>query len=288
MATPFRVRREVILGVRDGHLANFVWSSSCLFAVVLAWFGWMQYQETKHPRIISDINVNFEFFCPAPEPAFRVRQALVGQAPAVPVKAVQKRHEPAPVKPTSAEPQPVAKTEPQETKMVSLTKHVAEVPVAMVQPQSPATAQAVTAQTEAGHPDGHGQQATTPGTAATPVNKGDAQSLLGANFGATDLLASQASQPIKTASMGNIGPYKKDMIARIGSVWHPSQHYGNISVEVQLDKSGALMSSRVLQGCGDEQVNKSLEDALQAVQFAPLPEWYKGEQLKFKINLTES
>ncbi len=302
MATPFRVRRDVILGDKDGHLSNFVWSSSVMFCLLLAWFGWMQYQEHQHPRVYEDLNVNFEFFCPPPEPAFRVRQQVAHVGAPVAPKIVHKEAKPTPVKIAAKTVAiPVAVTAPPAT--ISVREPVADVPVAMVQPKSdnPPLIASAKVSGQAGAPvhnptpgstQGQGSEAATPGQtgeqAPPPLNRGDQQSLTGSNFGATDLLAAQHSNPLTTSSMGNIRPYTRDMIARIGTVWHPSTRYGNIALEVSVNKEGTLLSSRIVDGSGDGELDKSLEEALHAVQFAPLPDWYRGEKLKFKIVLSDS
>lgn len=86
--------------------------------------------------------------------------------------------------------------------------------------------------------------------------------------------------------MGNIGPYRKNLLNRIGRNWHPRDLTGNIILLVTLDRDGNLLESEILESSGSKKVDKQALIAVKNTEFAPLPEWFKGEHLKFRVELT--
>jgi TonB family protein len=90
-----------------------------------------------------------------------------------------------------------------------------------------------------------------------------------------------------TRAMGNIAPYRKDLLVRLAQNWRPKKSYENLIVLITIDHDGKLMGSEIFQSSGSKKADKEALQAVQATEFAPLPEWYKGETLTFKIELSK-
>ncbi len=88
-------------------------------------------------------------------------------------------------------------------------------------------------------------------------------------------------------AMGNIAPYRKDLLLRLAQNWHPKRTYENLIVLVVLDHDGHLVSSEIFQSSGNKKGDKEALEAVQATEYAPLPDWFKGETLTFKIELSK-
>jgi TonB family protein len=86
--------------------------------------------------------------------------------------------------------------------------------------------------------------------------------------------------------MGNIGPYRKNLLHRIGQNWHPTDLSGNITLLITLDRDGNLLASEVLESSGSRRLDKQAIVAVKNTEFAPLPEWFKGNHLQFRVELT--
>jgi TonB family protein len=76
------------------------------------------------------------------------------------------------------------------------------------------------------------------------------------------------------------------MLERIVQNWHPKKAVSLI-VLVTLNQEGHLVSSEIFQSSGSKKSDKEASAAVQQTEFAPLPDWYKGEQLTFKIELSK-
>lgn len=84
-------------------------------------------------------------------------------------------------------------------------------------------------------------------------------------------------------AMGNIAPYRRDMLYRIAQNWHPKFKNENLILQIVIGKDGQLLSAEIIESSGRRKGDKEAIAAVEATEFAPLPEWYRGEQLTFKI-----
>lgn len=282
------IRRE-LLWARDGALADYVWFSSIVFGLVFSWIGWMQFQEGHNPRCITDV-FDLEFYCPPPERSYKTTPS---SAPAQTV--------------AQAKLTPVMPVSMQQARTPSFFAHPVQVLAALRQPaqaasldnqaQSPmASSQAEPAQTEA---SAEPQSAPAPEASQTaqaeaiktetpsPAAKGDQKSLAGSNFGDLDTVQDQSKTALQPRVMGDIRPYTRQIVAKIAESWHPTVSYGEIVVSLTIGRDGMLKSHRIVQGSGDQAIDESLTAALGTTAFAPLPQWYRSEQLKFQIRLSE-
>ena len=74
---------------------------------------------------------------------------------------------------------------------------------------------------------------------------------------------------------------------RLAQNWKPKQPNQNIIVLITLAHDGKLLASEVIQSSGSKKADKEALASVEATAYAPLPEWYKGDQLKFKIELSK-
>lgn len=88
-----------------------------------------------------------------------------------------------------------------------------------------------------------------------------------------------------TTSMGNIGPYRREMLMRIAQNWHPKKQKGNIVLVISLSPVGELLDTKILESSGDDKLDSYAVETVGKTEFAPLPDWFKGHQLRFKIEL---
>jgi TonB family protein len=89
-----------------------------------------------------------------------------------------------------------------------------------------------------------------------------------------------------TVSRGNIAPYRKDMLERIAQNWHP-RRTTDLIVVVTIAKDGSVVGCEIFQSSGDKKIDKEAVAIIEAMEFAPLPDFFKGEQLPFKIELNK-
>jgi TonB family protein len=87
-------------------------------------------------------------------------------------------------------------------------------------------------------------------------------------------------------AMGNIAPYRKDMLMRLATHWNPKKlKQGNIVVVITLSKDGQLLNSEIVSSSGNDKLDQYALDAVGKTEFAPLPDWYRGSQLRLKVEL---
>jgi hypothetical protein len=157
----------------------------------------------------------------------------------------------------------------------------ATAPPAVPQPVKPTT----TASETAGSP-------ITDGVAAAPTGEGvdgDGKGH-GATVGDGKLNADAGGEVISTrtehaVAKGNIRPYHLAMLKQVAQTWRPIKRVETVTVVLTIAKDGTLLSSEVL----DASTKKAAANALKAladIQFAPLPDWFRGEELAFKITLS--
>lgn len=85
---------------------------------------------------------------------------------------------------------------------------------------------------------------------------------------------------------GNIAPYRTELFQRIGANWHPRINTASsIVVKIEIAHDGSLLCAEILESSGNKKTDKAAIAAIEGTEFAPLPEWYKGESLTFKINM---
>jgi len=209
--------------------------------------------------------------------------------PGTPVKPVETRTTANPNnnQPNSSAPRPVAQdivTKPAAIPEIQTTP-TAKLPVTVsdINPQGPTTS----------GPTGNGEVGNgekNNGTGGLNSPNGNQAGNGGGGGNGNGALGQQiAMLPPKAANaniaMGNIAPYRKDMLMRLAANWHPKKRQGNIVLVITLTPEGKLINSEILTGSGDEELDKYTLETVEKTGFAPLPDWYKGRQLRLKIEL---
>lgn len=299
LASRYVNTRSPVSIAQTGQLRRFVVFSGILASFAMLAICYVGHNQRGHHRIIHDVDVAFELTCAPPEPSFRAVDQLVplkfeegaqptavGTKPEVAHSSVEQQH------------QVTDKKEKVKPHMIAAVPEQA--PVALAQPSLPqqnnpvanvlsnpfggAAASAATPVAESspagGSPDGSVGAAGAGGN-GTGAGKGDSNSLAGADFGQNQLVTMRTA-PV---AMGNIGPYKRDLVARIKQAWHPEEDYEQVVVELALSQEGKLLNRQLLQSTGSSTLDEQLLSAIDETQFAALPEWYRGAQLKIKLVL---
>lgn len=83
--------------------------------------------------------------------------------------------------------------------------------------------------------------------------------------------------------VANIAPYRREIMIRIGKNWSPSKVSRPIVVAITIANDGKLLNSEIVASSGSKRLDRSALRAVRQTIFPPLPDWYKGEQLHFKI-----
>ncbi len=103
-------------------------------------------------------------------------------------------------------------------------------------------------------------------------------------------LAPGAEIPQPTASsviqLKDIAPYRKEMLMRIAREWTPPKnHQVTLVVLMTIAKDGTLLKAQIIGADASKRVQKDVLEAIERTIYAPLPDWYKKDQLSFKIEL---
>lgn len=301
---------------RQGQLSQVVVVVVIFHAISGIAFVKMQEYERKHPRIIRDVNVNFEFTAPPPAPEFRVGDVpkpitlTEGENPdsgsasaAKPLEAdkvslpTPKAEETLPVPtPEQARPvvsretnvsAPVAVTQQQNVKAAPVTapksspKAMPNTAMAGANSNSPASG----APQEGGSPDGKQGGTGTGGDGSGGQGTGDGDPGTGTGYGTVG--GEIATRVGGTRAVANIAPYRKALLLKIAGNWHPKRKNEALVVQIVIGKDGTLLSCDVIESSGNKRSDAEAKAAVEATEFDPLPEWYKGEQLTFKIDLSK-
>lgn len=287
-----------------GRLQHYVMLSTMGIAVLMIWAAWMGHSQQVHRVVIHDVDVNFEFTCPPPEPRYRASAVLSpirleeGSRPAALSNADQLSKKQGEL----AKAIERARTESVDVKSSQHALTIPEAPVALArtmntnsagnmlgQPAAAATTaapqvadQPVPANNNAGLTDGM-ENSNGAGGYGNSSGRGDQNSLAGGDFG--------ISQPIDLkpgVALGNIGPYKKDIASRIKERWHPGQAFSQVEIAMTLDHDGKVLAKTLLKGTGNRQLDEALISTLENTEFGSLPDWYKPSRLNIRVVLSDT
>ncbi|MBX9686917.1 MAG: hypothetical protein K2X27_09460 [Candidatus Obscuribacterales bacterium] len=94
-----------------------------------------------------------------------------------------------------------------------------------------------------------------------------------------------------TNILGNIAPYRRDLIIRLASTLKGSRLDAEGTAmplfSITIAKDGKIVSSQMVQS-GTEVNNKACSKAIESCKFQQLPDWFKGKQLIFKIDMDKA
>ena len=303
---------------RQGQLNQVLVVVVIFHAIMGIAFVNMEQYERKHPHIIRDVDVSFEFSAPPPVPNFRVGEVpkaitlTEGENPDSGSASSAKPSEADTVAlptPKAAETLPVPTPE-QARPVVSRNTTIAP-PVAITTNQSikgapvraPKTAPksssspsenagalsqsiASGAPRAGGGPEGKEGGVGEGGEGTGGSGRGEGDPGTGSGYGAVGgELATRLGGGNR--AMGNIAPYRRDLLMRIAASWHPKHKNETMTVQIQVGRDGQVLSVDVVESSGNKRADKEAMAAIEATEFAPLPDWYKGDQLTFKIDLAK-
>lgn len=301
---------------RQGALAQVAILVVIFYVVMGIGFVKMQELEKKKPRIIHDVDVAFELYAPPPEPTFKV-----GEVPK-PISLSEGENanpgsEAAP-KPSASDTvslptvqAPETQSKPTQIQAKPVASHVVTeaAPVAVTQlntikTTAPSQAAPKQAPSDTKNPTMAGVLATAPTSGSaqaggTPDSKGGGTGEGGEGTGGTGtgsgdggagsgtgIAGGQIATKVESQrAMGNIAPYRKDMLIKISQNWRPKRRDMHIVVLVTIDHDGKLLADEILESSGNKKADKEALSAIEGTEFSGLPDWFKGEQLQFKINL---
>lgn len=92
--------------------------------------------------------------------------------------------------------------------------------------------------------------------------------------------------PLPARAVGNIAPYRNSLLLALARNWHPQGRLHAVTLLLTIGKDGALLNSQILQSSGKDKFDRAALEAASTTEFPPLPEWYQGEQLNFKLELS--
>lgn len=94
---------------------------------------------------------------------------------------------------------------------------------------------------------------------------------------------------VRGRRMGNIAPYRREMISRIASSWNTTRFdsVAQMSFRIEVAKDGHVERVRIVDSSGQPELDRLMVKTIQEVEFAPLPDWYRGESLTFQISLRD-
>lgn len=302
---------------RQGQLNQVLVVVVIFHAIMGIAFVKMEEYERKHPRIIKDVDVQFEFTAPPPAPEFRVGEVpkpitlTEGENPdsgsaaaAKPLESDRvslptiKAPETLPV-PTPEQARPVVSRDTTVAPPVAVTTNntvkAAPIQAPKASPKAaPNTANAGAtsssmasgAPQEGGSPDGKEGGTGTGGDGSGGSGTGDGDPGTGSGFGniGGDIATKLQSSGRAT---GNIAPYRKGLLMRIAQNWHPKRKNESMTVRIEIAKDGRVVNVEVTESSGNRKADAEAVAAIEATEFDPLPEWYKGEQLTFQIDLAK-
>lgn len=257
-------------------LSEFIFASAMAFTLIGAGFCVMQQLEKLHPRVISEHDVSFELNLPTvpkkPQPVRTRTKARIAAAEkptrtnmvaAMRENASSKKAVVAAIRPALIASPDAANASP----MPQLSSDPNSANAAMTEGQSGASA-------------GPAVDTDSPGTAPLKP-QGDLNAVAGADFGAQRPLALAVAAP----RMGNIKPYKQDLLQKLAKHWHPHKGYDKMILSVTLNKEGKVVNTEVVESSGSERADHDALETINSIEFSALPDWYKGEHLTCKLNL---
>ncbi len=128
------------------------------------------------------------------------------------------------------------------------------------------------------------------GVSGAPDGKdgeGDPGSGLGLGTAGGEIALKIPAAPCR--AMGNIGPYRRAMLMSIAANLFFTPEISGVGaiLLVNVGKDGKLLSSEIQEGSGYSLLDKQFLSSVRATEFAPLPDWFKGESITFKIELSK-
>ncbi len=92
--------------------------------------------------------------------------------------------------------------------------------------------------------------------------------------------------PPVLVTRGNIAPYKKKLLLSLAQSWHAPRNFSGLVLLLSIGQDGKLVGCDVLRTSGKEKWDRDAIDAIEATELPPLPDWYKGQSLPVRLELS--
>jgi len=87
------------------------------------------------------------------------------------------------------------------------------------------------------------------------------------------------------ATSSSVMPYRKSLTMQIMQNWQPKHCIAPVVISLVIAKDGKLLKHAILQSSGSKKCDQEALHAVNETDYAPLPKWYLGGPLEFKIRL---
>jgi TonB family protein len=296
MATVFRdpkglahrlvIRLCILMSERD-KLNEIAFSTAIAFMFLGAGFCVIQQMEKMHPRVVRDHDICFELNVPTVN---RRKDAASSQQ-----RTVSRPKDKPPTSDLNRISKPVVSQLSQPVRTKKTPQRAFATPATVINSADAVNAAPLPIQYDpsaanASVPDmksvsdgvnspglGNGTDGPIPSKPEADLN-----AVAGANFGAQKPIALAVSTP----RMGNISPYRQDLLSRLAKNWKPHRGFDRITIKLTIAKDGSLIDSEIVQSSGSIKVDRAALTAVECTEFAPLPDWYSGPDLSFQLNLS--
>lgn len=122
--------------------------------------------------------------------------------------------------------------------------------------------------------DGSGKADGTKGSGTDEFNQGDEEKI------STDVKDGLVAK-------GNITPYKRAVLFQLGHSWKPKHKGKPLTVRFTIAKDGVVLSAEISESSGNPRLDREAIETVESMQFPSLPDWYRGEQMIFQIDLAQ-
>lgn len=251
-------------------LSQFVIGSAIAFVILAIGIVVGEHIERQHPRIIHDIDVSFEFSVPA-------------VAPVPPLETVALH--------SGSSANESARRGHQTGQSLSFGLQGAQAYSAQPQAEDASSAWQEPSEESTRAAETHGDTTSSPSTwdgrdgeglggdgAAEPA--GDTSSLSGSNFGINN-----PSFPVPSG-FANIKGYKQDVLRRILSNLTAREGSDRVIIKLTVARDGHVTACDLTESSGNVDTDKEVLQVAQSTPYAPIPDWYKGDHLMFKLDLS--
>lgn len=300
---------------RQQRLYNCLIVVAICHIIMLIAFWQMHDYEKVHPRIISDVEVQFEIDPPPPIDLPKPKIKIIPADLEAPVKGDDPNagegrsnaakpdetkldkeiqgplENKAPAKPEVSLRMPKDKpATPIPTLTVERKGKIQSVPSPPI-PSNPLTSPNIPiATTPAGNPNAGPDAAGNNGTQTGGTgqgNQGTGEGLEGTGNKAGTQGGTPAPMKI-SARVGNIAPYRRALLTAIAKNWHPDNDQITLKVFMVIGRDGRLLEAKVAESSGKKKADKAALKAVEETPYPPLPEWFEGQSIPFLIDLQAS
>lgn len=246
--------------------------------LIACWKGWDF--EKAHPRQVRHVEVAFEFNIAPPEPIPLIKDLpkpihLTNSEEGLSLPVIRTKVD-KPIAPAKQLPsKPVPSKEPIKiSHKTPIPEPITLIPThGLRPPRSPVSTDIIP-----------GPESTEPG-GATPGNGQDGNGNGGGTGTGADI---PITKTITAKDKGNIAPYRKELLKRIAQNWHPPDVNRRVLIDLKVGPSGELLSSEIVESSESKRFDRQVKDVIGSTGYEPLPDWYRGKYLVFRIELTRA